>query len=235
MALNEAKTIGQPPAVLRYFRWTKPGLMEAVVEQVGISRTEAKNTPAMPTLPYTMKLESYKEEWTDGVGKKTWVYKAGQKIPASGTDPNQNGPDEVWSADVSLSERPISSHPKLDDIRAKYGGVFKDGRVEFPAKLTNGEVNPMYMVDTYLAPSVSVTLEKVDSNTSVSTGSLSDLGYIDSPDTSGSPFSFCSGTNEWLLVGHEIRRQGSETSERKSWKWGGPGGWVEQVYKKGYF
>jgi hypothetical protein len=233
MALTQATNIGSPPAVLRFFRWTKPGVMEAVVEQAGVARSQTA-TPVMPKLPYAMRLESYKEEWTDGVGKKTWVYRAGKTISHSPTDTNVD-PDQVWSADVSLSERPISSHPKLDDIRAKYGGVLKDGRVEFPQKMSDGTMNPMYMVDTYLAPSVNVSLEKVDSNTRVSTSSLSDLGYIDDPSTSGSPFSFCSGLNEWLLVGHEIRRQGDETSERKSWKWGGPGGWVQQVYKKGYF
>jgi hypothetical protein len=42
-------------------------------------------------------------------------------------------------------------------------------------------------------------------------------------------------TGEWLLTEQSARLQGSDRTERWVWRWGGRGGWLEQVYKKGYW
>lgn len=223
---------GVSPGVLRSFRWVKPGIAEAQVVQEGVVDGDA--LPTMPALPIAMDLEAYREEWRDGVGQRTWTYRAGQAIPKSETDPNEEGPDEVWSCDVTLQERPLTSHPNIDVIMATYGGVLKSGNLEFPPRQADGSVNPLYMVETYLAPTVMVSYEKAKAAASVSVSSIKDLGFIDEPPDSGFNF-LTSLSGQWLLTDHVVRKVGKDTSERQTWRWGGFGGWVPQVYRKGYW
>lgn len=224
---------GTIPAVLKSFRWIKPGIAEAKVVQEGIlGRGDPIAT--MPTLPISMALEAYSEEWNEGVGTRTWTYRAAQPIPKSPTDPNDQAPDEVWSCDAVLQDKPLTSHPNIDTIMTAYGGVLKAGNLEFPPRLANGDINPLYMVESYLAPTVQIAYEKANAGTAVSVSSVGDLGYIDQPPTSG--FGFLGATSgQWLLTDQVIRKVGNDTSERKVWKWGGFGGWVKQVYDKKYW
>lgn len=182
----------------------------------------------MPNLPIAMIEDAFHEEFTDGVGVRRWIYRAGSGSPFV----DGSGDSNVWSADVSLMENPIHMHPKIDTIMDTYGGVFKGGSIQFPPYLSDGSVNPMYMVETYFAPTMTVSYEAIN-DASPSVSNIGDLGYIDTPGPNA--FSFCSGSSDWLLVGHEISRQGNQSVERKTWKYGGPGGWVEQIYRKNYW
>jgi hypothetical protein len=233
MALAAVRKIGISLPVLRSFRWTKPGVAEAQVVQEGVIEGDAQ-PKEFPALPMAMEREAYREEWRGGVGTRTWIYRAGKEMPANKNDPNMEKPSEVWSCDVVLQEKPLTSHPNILTIMDVYGGVQKSGGVEFPPRLANSDINPLYMVDTYLSPTVQVTLEEVKSGTAVSVESLRDLGFIDTAPTSGFPF-LNQLAGQWLLVDHMVRKEGKDTSEKRSWKWGGPGGWVKPVYEKGHW
>jgi hypothetical protein len=217
--------IGASPAYVKSFRWVKPGIAEAVIVQEAVKVGEAM--PTMPATPIPMIQDAFHEEFTDGIGVRRWIYRSGNSTPFV----DDSGDSNVWSADVSLMENPIHMHPKIDAIMKKYGGVFKNGTIQFPPYQADGSVNPMYMVETYFAPTMTVSYESIN-NASPSVSNIGDLGYIDTPGPNA--FSFCS-QGDWLLVGHEISRQGNESVERKTWKYGGPGGWVEQIYKKNYW
>ena len=224
MAYQQYKS-ATSPAYVKSFRWVKPGTAEAIIVQEACKVGEAM--PALPATPIAMVLDAFHEEFTDGVGMRRWIYRSGN----SAAFVDSSGDANVWSADVSLMERPIHMHPKIDAIMKKFGGVFKNGTIQFSPYQTDGSVNPMYMVETYFAPTMTVSYEAIN-HASPSVQSIGDLGYIDLPGPNA--FGFCTG-NDWLLIGHEISRQGNESVERKTWKYGGPGGWVEQIYKKGYW
>jgi hypothetical protein len=231
MGFQAVKIGGVSPAYVKSFRWVKPGIAEAVVVQE--ARGPDEGDPPMPALPLQgLRLESVQEDIEDGIGTKTWVYRAGQTLPASPTDTNAN-PDEVWTCDVSLSERPLTSNPAIDRIMAKYGGVLKAGVVEFPPKMSDGGVNPLYMVETYFVPSVTVTMEK-SAPGAISTTAVSGVGFLDNPAAGGSAFGFCNSDLKWLLVEHSVSRQGGDGVVRKSWRYD-PRGWLKQIYKRGYW
>lgn len=225
MAYQQYKS-GPSPAYVKSFRWVKPGKAEAEVVQEAVKRGDPE--PSMPNLPIGgMLLESFYEDFRDGIGTRRWIYKRGDSSVFKSSSGGSGGDANVWTADISLMQRPISMHPKLDSIMATFGGVLKNGTIQFPPRRPNGMINPMYMVESYFAPTMTVSYEGIN-NASPSVGSIGGLGYIDTPGPNA--FSFCAGEGEWLLIEHEIQRQGGESVERKTWKYGGPGGWVRQLY-----
>lgn len=234
--MNTPKKIGTSSRYLKSFRWVKPGIAEARVIEEGCLPDSTPSTASV-SLPIAMSLESYEEDWNEGIGTRTWIYRAGRDLPKSPSDPNGDGPSEVWSIDVSLVEKPLVSHANIEAIMSKYGGVLKGGTVEFAQKLSDGKANPLYGVDSYLFPAVMVTVEKTSPGVPVSLSTIKKLGYIDTIPASGFGClgSLSGGDKKFLLVEHNVRREGNDTVERQVWRWGGIGGWVKQIYQKDYW
>ncbi len=139
----------------------------------------------------------------------------------------------VYELDASLSKEPIEKHPNLFNLRAKYIGVREaSGKIVFIEKLvadggTQLVANPMFGVDSFLAPGVfwtETTLTPFDpSRTSY------DLGTLTSSPP-GNPPRF-EGRDYWILMRVSAEFRGNIWKLRRSWQLAGPGPVVPEMYE----
>lgn len=165
----------------------------------------------------------------------------------------------VVSVGVTLTRAPIGMHPRFTDIQKKYKGVLLYGEWDWPQQDPTGQstargtykngdtiqnVNPMYGVQEYLVPSITLRQNLID-NSLYSTPTLSsDFGFISQPPraltdllgyTSQNPPVSASGAAAgapWLLMENNSSQHGSDLEITKGWIWGGPGGWNKIIYSQ---
>jgi hypothetical protein len=242
---------GTPPYKLDSISWRKPGILEVQISTYALSMGFVM--PAAPlivdyvTFSVTPLLEAVRAR-NEGVATRVeWVFRAGQEMPDSPTDRQEDDRKSQWSMEVSLMQMPIAMHPNLSRIMEVGGGAFKDGEVDFP-RLLNGVKNPYYGTKDFVLPGVTMTCQTVETSSGMSFTQIDKLGYSRKGGLEQIPvgrngaaigFGFVSATagsgrRPWLLVEHSVRRAGNEQYESKTWRYGGVMGWPDPVYDADY-
>lgn len=242
------KAIGKLPHFLESVSWSKPGLLEVRIS--GFFPIDAKGKISSETTPEVkshftganLVLEGREMSWQDGVAKVSWIYRAGNEIDRSPEDRSPDGMHaEQWTMSATVQQIPLETHPKLKQIMAVGGGVFSEGRVEFP-RYINGEKNPWYGITDFLFPSISVSVKLPPRSRGFNFSELNYLGYSDvvggkHPSMAGFSFSGISaysGHRPWLLTDMNFLKRGNSLFEVRSWRWGGMVGWADPVYSKNW-
>jgi len=146
------------------------------------------------------------------------------------------------SASVSLIRKPIGMHVNFAAILSKYGGKLLYGEWDWPKKDPSGQssspVNPLYGVQEYLAPSVTLRLTKIDSANYLTPSIDSSHGYIDYPPQDVTNFFGIQSTgggsgpaayDPWLLTENSISQFGQGLETSKGWM---SGEWNKIIYQK---
>lgn len=228
--------------------WQKPGIVRVEISQYMLGRDYPKKVPSVPKVSDFIDLAGLRFVASvvrcDGIEiKVTWAWASGWTNISSPTD--RQSPDqrqEVWGMNVSMMQIPIAQHPNIMMIKEMYGGVIKDGSVEFSRYLNSGEENPFYGITSFYCPGIELSVEAVRPGFE---GGVLSFSQIDSvgvsewqpaaPSGVASGFAFvspeaASNRKPWLLVEHSVRRTGADHVESKVWRYGGVLGWLDQLY-----
>ena len=153
---------------------------------------------------------------------------------------------EVWNVDFDFSEEPILSHPKIKEIRARYGGFMQDDELKFPEtmpaaskgkglggkNIKSGDKNPMYGVATYAVMTARVT--RSWSSRKIPRNAINDIGkvYKEIPAAPDGIASLDFGSREWMAMPPKISQNGDVWRIENEWLLSPPNGWVEEVYER---
>ena len=235
----------QYPVRLESFRWSKPGVAEAVyvqmlpIAQSNASAKEQKLEGLGKGLPFSMALVGKSMRNMGVYAEMRWTYRAGKPVERSPTDRSPTGKhQEQWTMDVGLMQIPLTQHPSIIELKTSYSGIIKDGEVKFAPYMADGKVNPLYNQTDFYSPTVTLSVEyAVQSAYKPSAGDLSGLGAADMPDSGGFNFagSAAKGRSPWLLVEKSVMKKGNDRVERKTWRYGGRAGWLDAIYKNNFF
>lgn len=174
--------------------------------------------------------------------------------PSSPTDPRSGEiRNSVIAASVSLNRQPIAFHPDFQTILDKYGGKLVYGQWDWPQKDPTGNssasgvgsggqsvtgINPLYAVQEYLAPSMTIRITKADLAQYSSPQIPDTHGYIDTPPstitaalglTANGGGSGASAWSPWLLTEHSVSQHGAGLEITKGWS---SGQWNNILYNK---
>jgi hypothetical protein len=152
------------------------------------------------------------------------------------------GPVEVYSLRVTLSEEPITTHPRYDDLddadiveayelatnppREKDGKSLKeiDTSGWDPLKIELFE-DVQKGIEAYRDPKVSWVKKWVDDQLPTN---LNDIGEISTPE--GDPPTVAAGRN-WLFTGLQSDERGGVYELEATWELSGKGGWNTRYYQ----
>ena len=241
---------GVPEPFLESISWQKPGVVRVEVSQYMLSRDYPKKNPAVPKVSDFIDLDKLVLRFVassvrrDGISMKwTWAWVGGWTNLYSPTDRQpEDQRQEVWSMNVSMMQIPISQHPNIMNIKEIYGGVIKDGSIEFPRYLNSGQENPYYGITSFYCPGIELSVEAVRPGfgaEGLSFPQIDSVGVSEwipaAPSGVASGFAFvapkaASNRKPWLLVEHSVRRTGAQHVESKTWRYGGVLGWLDQLY-----
>jgi len=168
------------------------------------------------------------------------------------TEDEEPDPEETeqWSLDFDFAEEPIESHPKIADIKAKYGAYYEEsgGPLRFSetmpkgaksssglsgkGKLKAGDHNPMHGVSTYAVMTARVT--RVWSSRNIPANAVNDIGrvYENIPDAPNGINKIDFGDRNWMAMPPKIAQNGDVWRIQNEWMLSAVGGWVEEVYEK---
>lgn len=233
--------------------WRKPGILEVEISSYALS-LGFTGMPADPdiknfvTFTVTPMLEA-RRIYNQGVATRcVWIFRAGEELPDSPTDRQEQDKKSQWSMDVSLMQVPITVHPNLKTIMEVGGGVLREGEVDFP-RMLKGKKNPYYGTTDFLVPSLTMSCQTIEASSGMSFAQVDKLGYSRKGGVEQKPlgknnqahgFSFVdnspppTGRRAWILVEHNVRRAGNEQYESKTWRYGGVMGWADPMYDAEY-
>ncbi len=214
--------------------WRRPGVMDVTITALIKINSKIPATPTSSGLAgYYGELVERRIERVGGADKVTWLFRSGYRSSELGA--SSDG-DEFWSMEVSLMQEPITCHPNLDKILKAGQGVLKKGEIDWP-RYIGDKKNSWYGVNSFLFPSIVVSCEKIKKKGgNFSFTDIDDVGFSKSSLPGGFNYGGSAGKNrkKWLLESHQLSRVGSDFRERKSWRWGGVLGWIDQLYDKGW-
>jgi hypothetical protein len=162
-------------------------------------------------------------------------------ITYEGTE-DEPGEEQSYEFDSSFREEPIESHPKINQIRKRFGGVIgDDGRITFPEKLpsatgegtglsgaesTSAEKNPMFGQATYLV--LNAVFRRTYLERRVPKDLLDGVGTTRERLPGGLPTP--KGRN-WLVMPPKVARRGNVFEITEEWMLSKPGEkWPEAIY-----
>jgi hypothetical protein len=224
--------------------WIKPGFLDVRIAQIipyhlGSAGTAPDVEDFFLGSPAPLYLEGWDLSHQGGYWIKKWIFKTAAEIPRN---PGDTSPErmhaEQWSMSGTVMQVPIENHPNLSAIVAAGGGVFSDGRLEFPRYL-GARKNPWYGVSDYLFPSIVLSFEKISQAGGLDFDSLMFLGSTNYPPSPDKQFSFLSqsaltGRKPWLLTDAGAILRGRKIVERWTWRWGGAAGWADPLYDQNW-
>lgn len=142
----------------------------------------------------------------------------------------------------TFSQEPITSHPRWQALKERYGGRLEGGEVKFPETLpqelqgkglskvklkTGEEKNPLYGVETYL--SLGAVWSVTRAYRTIPDNLLEGVGCVvkNPPGNPPTP----EGRN-WLKMAPTGRRRGNVAEITHRYMLSGIGGWVEDIYSE---
>lgn len=186
------------------------------------------------------------EAWDAGAEDEfivTVIYKG-----YSGDEPEpQERETEQWSVDFDFTEERLQTHPKIEEIKKKYGGRIVDGELEFDEKMPTdaaksgglggkklkaGDWNPMFGAKSYLVMYARVT--RTWSSKKIPQNAINDIGRVYNQ-IPGAPQGIASlnfGSRNWMAMPPKISQNGDVWRIENEWMLSPPAGWVEEVYER---
>ena len=155
------------------------------------------------------------------------------------------GSNETYELMGSLTQEPITSHPKIGTMLSLYAnpGRVKDGKVLWKETLPNGgtngtdrdgnaitNANPFANVDSYLEVGATFTASKTVNYRGLNLN-LHDVGKIATSSIIGTlpPAPQDDGRN-WLYAGCSMQQRGYAYTYTVKYLLSGPGGWNRDIY-----
>ena len=155
--------------------------------------------------------------------------------------------DLVMAVEGSLSNDPITSHPKIGGLMQNYSAGMRSGKVLWKQYLNSGgangtdtngnsvsNVNPFSNVDSYLNAEMTYTVTKSFGFSSLPSLQIGQVGKIAHQPIFGNlPQLPTNYPNGWLYAGFAIQQQGSVYQVTLNYLKSGPGGWFDEIYGQG--
>jgi len=185
----------------------------------------------------------------DGTATKYEIYQSGSEFIQSGQTASTPASQEEWSASVSLQNQPISMHQNIASLVAKYKGKIRESEWVWPEVDPTGAstrtgtnksgntiygVNPMYGIQEFLSPTMSVTRKQVKRGYGLEISS--NFGHLEDPPSScpinvprGQQGSGASTYGFWLRSADQGVRHGNDTEISTSWEYA-QHGWNKIIY-----
>ena len=178
--------------------------------------------PAVVSLPF---IDRQVRQRPDGGYSATLNYE--------GVLPGQKTNVDYFEVECTTGEEPIESHPSIEKLMQKYGGEEKDGRVIFPATISDASgktiLNELFGASVYYVAGIIWTRQWL-------TQGLPDqiiraVGKIDTPPAApGRSLPTLPGKRNWLKVRGIARWRGNVWHVTEGWMLSDEGGWNADVY-----
>lgn len=239
--------------------WQKPGRVEIVlIETMHVTQYPPSRIPGAKDLS---KFVDFPGVYAGMSVRKSgiiaeiqWKFMCGVVIPRVEGDRSPDGlHSENWSMNVVLDQLDFIKHPDAKSIAESNGGIFRGGRVVWAGKIPDPKDknklidNPFYGIRSYFAPTVDLTVERLDAlGSALSFPQIDSVGYSRKNAVEQRPLNSGFGfvdVNEsgmrkrhrrpWLLVEHSLKRAGVQRVESLTWRYSADG-WVDQIYDDDY-
>lgn len=153
--------------------------------------------------------------------------------------------DEVtFELDTSMSEEPIETHPKFDQLKKIYGWdqdnrrfaeTLSDntGGTALSGKKEKGKVNPLFGIDSWLV--IGAIYRKTYASRTIPGNIFNGIGTIVKrpPDIQQFRLPADSRKRNWLYLAPKVSRTGNSVRITQEWMLSGPKGWATPIYSAG--
>jgi len=245
-----AKLIGNPVSRLYSCEFAVPGKWTCIIEVDEFAGSHA--APDQSLLPSVggsnwvcTKKELARQEAHLGVYHYTYecATNGGPSSPSDLRSGDLQG--AVVSASVTLTRQPIGMHQKFAEIKRKYGGRLLYGEWDWPQIDPTGTstrsgtdkngntisgINPMYGVQEYLAPSVTLRASTMQIGAYATPSLSGNFGFTDTPPgeiarligwmPSSTGSSGPAAYSEWLMTENSASQHGADLEITKGWQSG---------------
>lgn len=191
-------------------------------------------TSNIPTPPTGHALTGITANYRDGIARIDYYFQGERD---SGIQS-----DLVMTAEGSLTNEPITSHPKIGGLVQNYSSGMRAGKVLWKPYLNSGgsngtdpngnaasNLNPFSNVDSFLNAGMTYTITK--SYATLPNMQLDKVGKIADTAIFGTlPQLPTNYPNGWLYAGFSIQQQGSVYQVTINYLKSGPGGWFPEIY-----
>lgn len=193
----------------------------------------------IPNPPSRLALTGITANYRDGIARIDYYFQ-GERDPSIQSD-------LIMAAEGSLSNEPITSHPKISGLVQNYSSGMRSGKVLWKQYLNSGgangtdtngnsasNLNPFSNVDSYLNAGMNYTISKSFSFSSLPDLQIRYVGKIARQAIFGNlPQLPTNYPNGWLYAGFAIQQQGSVYQVTLNYLKSGPGGWFDGIYGSG--
>lgn len=197
-------------------------------------------TSNIPWPDFGVGLTGIMASYQDGFYRVDYTF---QTVPVSGG----GGPiqDETYELAGSLTQEPITSHPKIGTMLSLYAkpGRVKDGKVLWKETLENGgtngtdldgnaitNANPFANVDSYLEVGATFSASKTVAYRGLNLN-LPGIGKIATSSPIGTlPTPPGQDGRNWLYAGCSMQQRGYAYTYTVKYLLSGPGGWNREIY-----
>lgn len=221
-----------------------------------------ENLVSSISVPYYV--DTYAEVWTVGSGSleglpektRSWTqlnngtsYKV--TVIYEGFTEDEDGDEptleetEKWGLDFDFSEEPLESHHNLEAIKAAYGGVIVDKKIQFPEKIPKskdarrsglqqrvkaGEKNIMFGVETYALLKARITRSFAARDIPPDIGRQIGKIFKAIPGLPAALAAIEWGDRDWMVWPPKIEQRGDVWGVSQDYLLSAPGGWPPEVY-----
>jgi hypothetical protein len=239
-----------------------PGKWTSVLEvdEHGMTTADSVDTTLLPSVGGSswvmVRRELIRSEAHIGIYHYTYECAVEDPPKASTDTRGDEMRKSVISASVTLTRQPIGMHPNFPALKSKYGGRLLYGQWDWPAQDPTGQskrsgsdksgnpltgINPMYGVQEYLSPSVTIRQSKMDLAFYGAPALDAKFGYGNNPPgdilqffqiptAETNSFSDPATGYNWLMTENTVRQHGASSEIIKGWQHGGIGGWNKIMY-----
>ena len=140
---------------------------------------------------------------------------------------------DYYEVECTTGEEPIESHPRIEKLMQIYGGEEKDGRVTFPATITDSSgktvQNALFGASVYYVAGIVWTRQWL--SVSLPERIVKAVGKIDEPpNPPGRELPALPGKRNWLKMRGIARWRGNVWHVTEGWMLSDEGGWNNDVY-----
>ena len=251
-----AKLIGTPPTRIYACEFALPGKWTCILEVDEFAGSTASHDrdylPDVGGEWFLTRKEQVRQEAHQGTHHYTYEASVFSP-PTSANDPRDGDLKAgVVSAAITLTRQPIGMHKNFATLQKKYGGRLLYGEWDWPQRDPTGQsnrsgvdkngdvvtgVNPMYGVQDYLAPSVTLRLSKMEGGGYATPPVGSNIGKLEEPpqaitqlikwSPSSNQSQGAAAYGEWLLTENSASQHADAVQVTKGWQ---SGQWNKILY-----
>lgn len=252
-----SKLIGTLPTRLYSCEFAMPGKWTCILEVDHFAATTAAtvdNTllPSVGGTWYLTRKELVRQEAHQGVHHYTYECSVFTPPYASTDTRSADIRSGIISASVTLTRQPIGMHKNFGALKDKYKGRLLYGEWDWPVKDPTGgstrsgtdnngnpvtSINPMYGVQEYLVPSVTLRLSKMEGGGYATPSIASNIGKLENPPAavgqivgwaqSSAQSRGAADYGDWLLTENAASQHADAVQVTKGWQ---SGQWNKILY-----